>query len=334
MLKMKGPTIGLTAALVSAMVIQKGALAQGTPIQPMISADLRNSQSPIGLSVFVGQKDLSVRADPSFQIARTNLGVVGGIVERSLVESAARQDRKETEQLRLALADFSIDAIAMASTQAAFTQAPWIRIFGDKIHHGINKIDMYRVLLENSSNYVSALSYNYGIDYEYSRVTVFCEMGIASRSSISVQSGAVARDGGTVTFPAYRAHSISDFSNLPTDKKSRIPDLASNRLPQFREALSFGFSKCAELLFTQASDSSFARKASNAIVGKSITFANRTSPALTQDRAWLIEGAENVSREQFGAFGLKLNYIVPGTSGALLYSVRGFPIHWRAMKWP
>lgn len=334
MWQIKSPNMALAVALMSATLIQEGALAQANQVLPTLSADLQDSQAPIGLSVIVTQKDLSVRADPSFQIARNTLGLVGGIVERALAGSAGRRDRKETEQLRLAIADVPIGAIAMASTQAAVAKVPWIRVSGDTIQHGMADIDIYRILQAHDGNYIAALSYDYGIDYEYSRVTVFCEMGISRKFSISNNYGTVANDGNAATPPTYRAHSISDFNNLPADKKSRISDLAGSRLPQFKEALNFGFSKCAELLVGQLSDPGFAPRASHAILGKSLTFANRTSPALTQDRAWLIEGAENVSRENFGAFGLKLNYATPGTSGALLYSARGFPIHWRTMKWP
>jgi hypothetical protein len=317
----------------SLIIINGTASARMNEPRPAPSLAIGDTENPIALAIFVPQKDLSVRADPSVHADRGSFGLVGMIVEDAIISGSAKKGRRETEELRRSLADYPIDNIALKATQAGFGNLSKVRLLDSNVSHTGEPADEARVTGSYDGDYVASLSYDYGIDPEYSRSTVFCELHVVKTSASTPRASDVPGEG-MEAVAAYRAHSITNFADLPRDKQFRVSALAGERLSQFKASLELGFSKCAELLALQANDPSFSRRISDVMAAKKMIFANKTSPAFTQDYAWVIDGGENITRESFGAFGLKLNYVTAGTLGALLYSVRGFPVHQRTVGRP
>jgi hypothetical protein len=316
--------------LMGSAVIHESAFGRTNEATLPIAAYLQNPQNPMDMAIFVPRPALGVRADPSMKTAPSAFGVVGGLIEGALERGGARKDLQETEALRQYLSDYRVQSVAESVTQNSFGQIPWLHILGKNSSNAENR-SATPESGGHGNTYISGISYDYGIDYEYTRSSVFCEIRVVKVSTPWQRIEDISWNKAEPV-ATYRAHSITIFDGLPKDKKSRILALSGGRREQFRVSLDFGFSKCAELLSQQMIDTEFSYKISDAMAKKTITYASKSAPAATQDSAWIVNGEENISSEKFGSFGSKLSYIAPGTTGALLYSVRKFPVHVRTLQ--
>lgn len=173
--------IGLGLCLALAVCTESILLAAPSNI---VSEQIR-SATPREIQVVIAQAEIKSDINPSNIATYTGGGLIWAMVDAARNEAKAKKAEAAIEPVRLSLADFDVDGLALDTTKLALAGIDWLQ--GAPISSGKDSSLLGKSALvdKSSSMQVAFIEYSYDLSPDFSSIRVVAKLQFANRTPLS-----------------------------------------------------------------------------------------------------------------------------------------------------
>lgn len=222
--------IGLSASALAPAAIHNNFIAE-------------QSRTPAGgrsLQVLVAQVEIKSNINPSNIAMATGGGLLGALIEAGVDSSRARKAEAAIQPVRVALAGYDADALAVSTSNAALAEVPWFQPKASAFAKDTSVLGKSALLDTSATDQMAFFEYSYDTSPDCSSIRVAVNMQLANKA---VPDGKKPDARLAAKFLAY-AQSITSVVSLPSPSKEAADNAArwsADNGKLARRALAAGF---------------------------------------------------------------------------------------------